>query len=408
MKLETLNLLFAWRYFKSKKTTNAINIIARISVIAIAVGTAALIIVLSVFNGFEDLVKGLYADFYADIKISPVKGKTITLTPQQINQLKAVNYVDQLSLVAEEKALLVNGENQAIVYVKGVDNNYIHTSNIAAHIARGSFALGNIQNPKLVVGAGVENAAGIDAERSLTPVSIYLPDRKAKNIASIENLSAYILQPAGTFLVQQDFDNKYVFTNLAFVKFMLDLNIDEYTSVDIKTTAKSDDVKKNIQILLGSNYAVQTRYEQNQSLYMVMNIEKWVIYAILSLILVVAAFNIIGALTMLVIEKQKDIAVLKAMGAGDKKIQSIFLSEGILLATVGGISGIILASIICYLQMQFHFIKLTGGSFIIDYYPVKLSISDFVLVVVTVLIIAIVAAWIPARKAAAQEFSLKS
>lgn len=162
MKLETLNLLFAWRYFKSKKTTNAINIIARISVIAIAVGTAALIIVLSVFNGFEDLVKGLYADFYADIKISPVKGKTITLTPQQINQLKAVNYVDQLSLVAEEKALLVNGENQAIVYVKGVDNNYIHTSNIAAHIARGSFALGNIQNPKLVVGAGVENAAGID------------------------------------------------------------------------------------------------------------------------------------------------------------------------------------------------------------------------------------------------------
>jgi lipoprotein-releasing system permease protein len=408
LKLETLNLLFAWRYFKSKKTTNAINIIARISVIAIAVGTAALIIVLSVFNGFEDLVKGLYADFYADIKISPVKGKTITLTPQQINQLKAVNYVDQLSLVAEEKALLVNGENQAIVYVKGVDNNYIHTSNIAAHIARGSFALGNIQNPKLVVGAGVENAAGIDAERSLTPVSIYLPDRKAKNIASIENLSAYILQPAGTFLVQQDFDNKYVFTNLAFVKFMLDLNIDEYTSVDIKTTAKSDDVKKNIQILLGSNYAVQTRYEQNQSLYMVMNIEKWVIYAILSLILVVAAFNIIGALTMLVIEKQKDIAVLKAMGAGDKKIQSIFLSEGILLATVGGISGIILASIICYLQMQFHFIKLTGGSFIIDYYPVKLSISDFVLVVVTVLIIAIVAAWIPARKAAAQEFSLKS
>lgn len=139
-----------------------------------------------------------------------------------------------------------------------------------------------------------------------------------------------------------------------------------------------------------------------------MNIEKWVIYAILSLILIVAAFNIIGALTMLVIEKEKDIAVLKAMGANNKKIQSIFLFEGILLASIGGISGILLASVICFLQMQFHLIKLSGGSFIIDYYPVQLNIFDFVLVAVTVLIIAILAAFIPAKKASMQEFSLKS
>ena len=403
-----MNLLFAWRYFKSKKTTNAINIIARISVIAIAVGTTALIIVLSVFNGFEDLVKGLYADFYADIKVSPVKGKTIILTPEQINQLKNINGITQTSLVAEEKALLVNGDNQAIVYVKGVDDNYTNTSNMLAHIVRGKFVLGNIENPKLVIGAGIENAAGIDVERSLTSVSIYLPDRKAKNLLSPENLTAYTLQPSGTFLVQQDFDNKYVFTNLAFAKFMLGLNANEYTSADIKTTNNSNQVKKQIQKILGVNYLVQTRYEQNQSLYMVMNIEKWVIYAILSLILIVAAFNIIGALTMLVIEKEKDIAVLKAMGANNKKIQSIFLFEGILLASIGGISGILLASVICFLQMQFHLIKLSGGSFIIDYYPVQLNIFDFVLVAVTVLIIAILAAFIPAKKASMQEFSLKS
>ncbi|MBS1641047.1 MAG: ABC transporter permease [Bacteroidetes bacterium] len=403
-----MNLLFAWRYFKSKKTTNAINIIARISVIAIAVGTTALIIVLSVFNGFEDLVKGLYADFYADIKVSPVKGKTIILTPEQINQLKNINGITQTSLVAEEKALLVNGDNQAIVYVKGVDDNYTNTSNMLAHIVRGKFVLGNIENPKLVIGAGIENAAGIDVERSLTSVNIYLPDRKAKNLLSPENLTAYTLQPSGTFLVQQDFDNKYVFTNLAFAKFMLGLNANEYTSVDIKTNNNSNKVKTQIQKILGTNYLVQTRYEQNQSLYMVMNIEKWVIYAILSLILIVAAFNIIGALTMLVIEKEKDIAVLKAMGANNKKIQSIFLFEGILLASIGGISGILLASVICFLQMQFHLIKLSGGSFIIDYYPVQLNIFDFVLVAVTVLIIAILAAFIPAKKASMQEFSLKS
>ncbi|MBS1580273.1 MAG: ABC transporter permease [Bacteroidetes bacterium] len=403
-----MNLLFAWRYFKSKKTTNAINIIARISVIAIAVGTTALIIVLSVFNGFEDLVKGLYADFYADIKVSPVKGKTIILTPEQINQLKNINGITQTSLVAEEKALLVNGDNQAIVYVKGVDDNYTNTSNMLAHIVRGKFILGNIENPKLVIGAGIENAAGIDVERSLTSVNIYLPDRKAKNLLNPENLTAYTLQPSGTFLVQQDFDNKYVFTNLAFAKFMLGLNANEYTSADIKTNNNSNKVKTQIQKILGANYLVQTRYEQNQSLYMVMNIEKWVIYAILSLILIVAAFNIIGALTMLVIEKEKDIAVLKAMGANNKKIQSIFLFEGILLASIGGISGILLASVICFLQMQFHLIKLSGGSFIIDYYPVQLNIFDFVLVAVTVLIIAILAAFIPAKKASMQEFSLKS
>ncbi|MBS1627571.1 MAG: ABC transporter permease [Bacteroidetes bacterium] len=401
-----MNLLFAWRYFKSKKTTNAINIIARISVIAIAVGTAALIVVLSVFNGFEDLVKNLYTDFYADIKISPLKGKTIVLTPEQITQLKNINGISQTSLVAEEKALLVNGENQVIVYIKGVDNNYTNTNNITAHIIRGKFNLGNIEAPQIVVGAGIENAAGLDVQRGLTPANIYLPDRKAKNFLNPENLTAYTLQPSGTFLVQQDFDNKYVFTNLAFAKFMLGLNANEYTSADIKTNQNSNTVKKQIQKILGTHYLVQTRYEQNQSLYMVMNIEKWVIYAILSLILVVAAFNIIGALTMLVIEKEKDIAVLKAMGATTNKIQTIFLYEGILLAVIGGVSGIILASVICFLQIQFHLVKLSGGSFIIDYYPVQLNIFDFILVAVTVLIIAALAAFIPAKKAAKQEFSL--
>ncbi len=405
-----MNLLFAWRYFRSKKTTNAINIIAWISVTAIAVGAAALIIVLSVFNGFEDLVQGLYKDFYADMRIAPAQGKVIKLTPTQIDQLKGTAGVATLSLVAEEKALLVNGEYQSVVFLKGVDENYLSTNGIGGHIIRGKFKLGSAVAPELVLGGGIENAIGADVEKGQYPVTLYLPNRKAVS-HSIENtLNSFNAMPSGTFIVQQDFDNKYAFSNLAFLKFMLDMQPDEYSSVELKLNNNKDagKIKASLEKLLGSNYTVETRYQQNQSLYTVMEVEKWVIYAVLALIMVVASFNMIGALTMLVLEKQKDIAVLKAMGANDSSIQKIFLSEGFILAGIGGAGGILLAVIICLLQIKFKLIPLRGGSFIIDYYPVKLVATDFILVAATILLIALAAAWIPSRKACRQEFSLKS
>lgn len=404
-----MNFLFAWRYFRSKKSTTAINIIAWISVVAITVGTAALILVLSVFNGFEDLVKGLYADFYTDMRIGPAYGKILQLTPQQINQIKNVEGIARISLVAEEKALLKNGDYQTIVFIKGVDENYLATNNIGRHIIKGKFDPGTASSPQLIVGAGIENATGIDVTNNLYTLELYLPNRKATDFNSPDAMNAYNVHPSGTFLVQQDFDNKYVFSNLPFLKYMLDMKDDEYSSVEIKLNhANANTVKSVLKKLLGEKYTVQTRYEQNQSLYTVMTVEKWVIYIILSLILVVAAFNMIGALTMLVLEKQKDIAVLKAMGANDTVIQKIFLSEGLVLAGVGGVSGAMIATIICLLQIKFKFVKLTGGSFIIDYYPVQLVASDYLLVTVTVLLIALFAAWIPSRKASLQEFSLKS
>lgn len=404
-----MNFLFAWRYFKSKKTTNAINIIAWISVVAIGIGTAALIIVLSVFNGFEDLVKTLYSDFYADIRIGPANGKVIQLTQLQLDQIRKVNGVSHFSLIAEEKALLVNGDYQSIVFLKGVDENFEATNKMGSHIVAGKFNTGTADAPKLIVGAGIESASHIDVEKALYPITLYLPNRKASSLNSLEAMNSYNVMPSGTFLVQQDFDNKYVFSNLPFLKYMLDMKADEYSSVEVKTgNIKAEEVKKELEKLLGSKYVVQTRYEQNQSLYTVMSVEKWVIYVILSLILVVAAFNMIGALTMLVLEKQKDIAVLKAMGATGSVIQKIFLTEGFLLAGIGGIGGAILATIICFLQMKFKFIRLTGGTFIIDYYPVQLLATDFILVTATVLLIALLAAWIPSRKASLQEFSLKS
>jgi lipoprotein-releasing system permease protein len=235
-----------------------------------------------------------------------------------------------------------------------------------------------------------------------------MPNRSATSFVSADALNAFNVQAVGTFLVQQDFDNKYIFSNIGFLRFMMDLQADEYSALDIKAGAEADKVKKELQILLGNKFLVQTRYEQNQSLYTVMQIEKWVIYGILSLILVVAAFNMIGALTMLVLEKQKDISVLQAMGANTNRIKGIFLTEGMLLAGFGGISGMLLAALICWIQLKFQLIKLGGDTFIINYYPVKMVFADFLLVGATVFFIAILAAYIPSRKASLQEFSLKS
>ncbi len=403
-----MNFLFAWRYFKSKKSTNAINMIAWISVTAIAVGCAALIIVLSVFNGFENLVKGLYSDFYADIRVAPSSGKTFHLNVDQFKKIRSTTGVLGLSAIVEEKAVLMNGDCSSIVYIRGVDDQFTSVSKVSNHIRRGKFDLGTSDAPKIVVGAGIENAACIDVERSVAPLTLYMPNRSAKNFVSSDALNAFNVQAVGTFLVQQDFDNKYIFSNIDFLRFMMDLQNDEYSALDIKAVAESDKVKKDLQTLLGNNFLVQTRYEQNQSLYTVMQIEKWVIYGILSLILVVAAFNMIGALTMLVLEKQKDISVLQAMGANTNRIKGIFLTEGILLAGIGGVSGMLLAALICWIQLKFQIIKLGGDTFIINYYPVKMQIGDFVLVGGTVFVIAIFAAYIPSRKASLQEFSLKS
>lgn len=401
-----MKLLFAWRYFRSAKSTNAINIIAWISILAISVGSAALIIVLSVFNGFEDLVKGLYADFYADMRIIPASGKTFHFSEQQLARLRKTSGVAVISFIAEEKAVL-NGAYQTIVSLKGVDDQYTAVTKMGNHIPRGKFSLGSIEQPELVVGAGIENAAGVNVAKGY-PVTIYLPNRQATRLSSADGLNAYNLTPSGTFMVQQDFDNKYVFSNLGFVKYMLNMDTDEFSAIEMRINGNTEKIKQSIQSTLGKKFTVETRYEQNRSLYAVMQVEKWVIYAILSLILVVAAFNMIGALTMLVLEKEKDIAVLKAMGADEGMIQKIFLTEGCLLAALGGISGILLATLVCWIQLYFQPLKLGGNTFIIDYYPVKMVPGDYLLVSLTVVLIAIMAAWIPSRKASLQAFSLKS
>lgn len=374
------------------------------------VSTAALIVVLSVFNGFEGLVKNLYGDFYADIKIVPKQGKFFNADEALLKKIKAVEGIQALSFTVEEKAVLVNGDYKTIVYLKGVDKNYNTVNKLSHYITDGKYDLGTTDAPAIVTGSGIANAVGADPQSPLSDLVIYLPNRKAKNFSSLDAMHSFEVRPSGIFSVQQEFDDKYAFTNLAFVQYMLDLDANQYTGIEI-SVKNQDDIKavqKQLQKNLSDNFTVQTRYEQNQSLFTVMEIEKWVIYAILSLILLVAAFNMIGALTMLVLEKEKDIAVLKAMGASKNRIQNIFLSEGFLLAGTGGILGMLIAFAICILQIKYHLIKLEGGTFIIDYYPVKMVAPDFLLVGFTVLIIAGIASWLPAKKAADQFYSLKS
>ena len=383
-------------------------------------GTAALILVLSVFNGFEGLVKSLYSSFYTDLKIFPAKGKVLTLTEEQLNKIRSIEGIKNYSLVAEEKGMLQHSgldsdsaeyNFQRVVTIKGVDENYKDVAGVAKSIVRGEFSTGNDEKPLIVLGSGVEDALELRAEQNIYPIKAYLPKKSmSESFDPAENVSADLVNTSGVFAIQQDFDNNYAITNLAFIKNMLGLKKNEYSGLEIvlKNPDDVDEVQTDLQKLLGSNYLIQTRYEQNRGLYSIMRTEKWVIYAVLVLIMIIFSFTIVSALTMLVIEKQKDISVLNALGGDKNFIQKIFLGEGLLIGTIGGIAGILLALLITWLQVTFKLIPLQGGSFLINYFPVELRLPDFFLVAATVLFIALLASWIPARKAAGQEFSLRS
>ena len=395
-------LKFSWRYFRAKKSTNAINIISWVSVVAIMFGTASLIIILSAFNGFESLVKSLYSSFYPELRIGPVKGKTIQLTQQQLDQIRGIHGVTNFALVAEERALLQNGSLQTIVNIKGVDKQYALVSGLPSNIYRGSFNTGNDQKPGLVMGVGVEQMLGLASDRSIYPVSIYLP---RKNIASADPSSALGLAmgyPQGSFAIQTEFDNKYVITNLDFVKSYTGMGLNEFSGVEIKVDGRvnMDNISSALQSLLGNGYKIENRFEQNSMLYTTIRLEKLAIYGIFSLILIVAAFNMVGALSMLVLEKKKDIQVLKAMGADQGLLQIIFLAEGVLLSFIGMAGGMAIALLLYFLQTRFKLVPLEGATFLIDYYPVKLVMTDFLLVASTVLLIGTLASWMPARRAA--------
>ncbi len=398
-----MHFLFAWRYFRGKYAFQAIQIIAWVSVFAIAIGTAALITILSVSNGFSDVVKSLYADFYADIRVSPVKGKFFTIHDTQYHFLQKMDGVKAISKVVENKALFVKGDYQTVANLKGVDTSYGRINHIKDYLKRGQTAIGFKDQPLLIMGIGVERKLGLFQSMLGDTVQMFAVNRSGKSFTQISQLNNLSAAQSGAFSVQQEFDESFVFTHYQFAQYLFDLQDNQYSAIEFSIDQKKEGVIiKQIQDLLGPNFLVQNKYQQNADLYKIMQLEKWIIFAILALIMMVASFNLVGALTMLVLEKQKDIHVLGAMGAKPSDIQKIFLLLSAIMSFIGALIGAGLASLFIVLQQQFHFIKLGGSSFVIDYYPIKPMLADYLSILGLVILIALLAGWLPARKAAKQ------
>lgn len=405
-----MSLFFAWRYLRSKKSTNAINIIAWISMVAIGVVTAALVVVLSVFNGFEDLVKQMYSDFYPDLQVTIKQGRGFTLTRHQ--ELKLLSFKSRADIepVIEERAILLDDEDKSIVWLKGISETYSNFSGIPSHMIRGKFYVGDSANPRVVLGVGVEQTLKIVAGQTPFPITVYLPNPDAgptsDPLTAMVSANAY---PSGSFGVQQEFDEQYAFTNIDFLRYMLGLPSGQFSAIEVFAKDKSEieKLQKQLENAMGNMFVVKNRYQQNQALFAAMKTEKLIIYAISFLILIIAGFNIVSSLTMTVIEKQKDIAVLKAIGASDQTIYRIFLQLGVLLAGLGAAVGFTIGIIICAGQQKFHWVKLQGQSFIINYYPVSVRAADLVVIVSIVVCIALLAAWLPSRRANVSHYSLR-
>lgn len=403
-------LLFAWRYFRSKKSTQAINIIAWVTTGVIVFATCCQLLVLSVFNGFEGLVKSLYTSFYTDLRIAPARGKTILINADDWKKLQAVPGIASLSGIVEEKALLRNGEYQTVIQLFGVDEKYVAVSGLEKKIIRGTYDIGESMEPRLVVGAGIQHAAGINIEGGYGPdkPTIILPKHTITSNDPLASISEGVVTASGVFSVQQEFDDKYAITQASFVRRQMGMADNLYSAVCIKLSADADEqrVQKQLDVLLGNRAVVQTRYQQNASLYRTMQTEKWAIYAILTLMLIIAAFNMVSALSMLILEKKQDIHILLSMGSGESRVQRIFISTGLLLGGMGTAAGVLIAFILCFLQARFHLIPITGNTFLIDYFPVKMVWSDLLLVIGNTGLIVLLASWLPARRAASS--SIKS
>lgn len=397
-----LSLFIAKRYLIAKKSHNAINIITAISIIGVSVGTMALIVVLSVFNGFENLVVSLYNSFDSDLEITAVKGKTFEPTKAFFSEIKSIPGVQFVSPVIEENALLKYHTKQYIATIKGMSPDYLQHTGLDTMMTDGKLILQQDSTYFALVGQGVANKLSININDVLSNLVIYVPKRgvSLSNLNPESAFSTEAISTMGVFAIQQDFDAKYVLVPLDFSKKLLNYTT-QVSAVEILLNPSYDKqvAQEKIQKIAGNSLSVKNRYQQHELLYKIMRSEKWAVFLILGFILVIATFNVIGSLTMLIIEKKKDVVVLQSMGATDSFIRQLFLTEGMMISLIGGLSGIILGTTICLLQAHFGWIKMPGGgSFVVDYYPVKMQLTDLLFVLGTVLIIGFLAAWYPTKK----------
>ncbi len=393
-----LSIQIAKRYLFAKRTTNAINIITGIAVFGIAVGTAALLLVLSVFNGFEDLITGMYSNFDPDVKVAPLQGKTFPEDSIKIDELKRIPGVEYVSRTLEEVAVFKYKDKVDFGIIKGVDDQYVEVANVDSVMREGKFALKNEESSYGVMGIGIRNKLSVDIEDPFYRIGVFMAKRNPNPLDPTPFRTQY-LYPVGTFIAQQEFDQEYILSDLGFVRELLQLR-DQLSALEIKLLPgfETPETIRKIQGVMGEEFSVKNRYQQQESFFKLMKIEKWLSYAIAGLMMVMIACNLIGALWMAVLEKKSDIVILKSMGATDKLVRNIFLNQGLFLSVIGLLIGFILAISIYTLQKTVGIITIPGNASI-DSYPVSLRFMDFIIVVLTVLGIGLMASIPPALQA---------
>jgi lipoprotein-releasing system permease protein len=390
----------AKRYLLAKKSTSAVNIITGISVIGITIGTSALILILSVFNGFESLLSGIYTSFNPDIKIVPINGKFFEIDSTQTIQLNEIPGIVSISKTVEEVCILEYKDVQKAGIIKGVDEKYASVTSIDSTIVIGDFVLneGNINYG--VLGKGLSTNLTINYSDALTPVTVYMLYRNNSMLSKMgkefKQMSVY---PSGIFSVGSEADVEYIITNFEAVNNLLDQK-NKISALELRLEENSDEdeVRTNLIRVLGEGFAIKNRYDQEASFLKIMNIEKWISFLIVVLVLGIIAFNMVGSLWMMVLEKKKDISILRSMGCETSNIRNIFLMEGIIITGVGLILGIGLALILYYFQKHFGLITIPEG-FMISAYPIELKWTDFLIVSGTVFCIGWLASILPAYRA---------
>lgn len=401
-KLRGLSFSFriARRYLFSKKSHNAINIISGISAGGVAVGTMALVCVLSVFNGFESLITDMFSAFDPDLKITLTHGKTFDVNTKEFSELRKMKSVAFFTEVVEENALLQFRDKQMPATIKGVSDEFERMTLIDSIMYDGSFILYDGAFQRSITGLGVASTLSLSS-RFVDPLYIYAPKRNSKiNLLRPENsfnrMATFV---SGIFSVKQAvYDEHYVLVSLAFARDLFEYNKNTVSSVELKLakSIKPDEVQAQIRTLLGDKFQVKNRYEQQESFFKIMKIEKWITYLILCFILLIASFNIIGSLSMLIIDKSADIQTLRNLGADNQLIKRVFLFEGWMISCVGAIIGIGLGTVLCLLQEHLGLLKL-GDSYVVNAYPVVTNLTDILLVFVTVLAMGFLAAYYPVK-----------
>lgn len=377
--------------------------------LGVFVGSAALIIILSVFNGFENIVLSMYNTFSPELKIEALKGKTFDPADARFVALKNDKRIISYTEVLEEKALVRYGKSQSIALVKGVSEGFTKGKpGLDSVISSGSFMLWNRGQDYAVIGAALQNYLSINLNDEFQTLDIYAPRKGALNsINPADEFNLRSIYPSGVFSAQQEFDN----TMIVPLRFARDLLSEQVlvSSIEINTTAGVDvnDLQAELEELIGKDFVIKNRSEQNELLYKILNSEKWAIFLILTFVLIIAIFNIIGSLTMLVIDKRQDIAILSSLGANNQLIKGIFFLEGMMISMLGCIGGMLAGLLFILLQKHFGFIEMSGNNLMISSYPVGIKLTDFFLVFATVFLVSIVASAISSRLSVRNSHSFK-